>query len=282
MRVGVVSRTDIDAVLPVTRRVIELLEEKGVEVLVETETAMALELDAKTVDLTDIEADFVVAVGGDGTILRVAMGLKNPDTPLLGVNMGRRGFLCEVLKEEIDSAIERAVAGQEKGKWELESCLKLRSRDCGKDEAFPDALNEVLISSSLPSKMILCRLLIDNEQLTEIQADGILVATPTGSTAYNLSAGGSILAPGVEAIILTAINPYSYFRSITLPVGSKVTVELRKPRADALAIVDGKVYTGIKALSTIDIEVSNNRTRFIRFKPFYERLRSRITHIQAQ
>jgi NAD+ kinase len=235
---------------------------------------MALELDAETVDLTDIEADFVVAIGGDGTILRVAMGLKVPDTPLLGINMGRRGFLCEVLKEDVDYAIDRAV----KGDYELEECLKLRSRDCGKDEDFPDSLNEVLISSSLPSKMILCRLLIDDEQLTEIQADGILVATPTGSTAYNLSAGGSILAPGVDAMILTAINPYSYFRSITLPVGSRVTIELRKPRADALAIVDGKVYTGIKALSTIEIEVSKNRTRFM--QPMREAEKS--SPIQAQ
>jgi NAD+ kinase len=278
MRVGVVSRTDIDEVFPVTRRVIEILEKRGVEVLVETETAMAINMNSETVDLTDIEADFVVAVGGDGTILRVAMGLKVPETPLLGVNMGRRGFLCEILKDEIEPAIDKAV----KGKYDLDSCLKLRSRDVDKADNFPDALNEVLISSSLPSKMILCRLLIDGEYLTEIQADGILVATPTGSTAYNLSAGGSILAPGVDAMILTAINPYSYFRSITLPIDSKVTIELRKPRADALAIIDGKVYTGIKALSSIEIEVSKHRTRFIRFKPFYERLRSRISHIQAQ
>ncbi len=278
MRVGVVSRTDIDAVFPVTKKVIDLLEARGVETLVETETAMAMGLDCETVDLTDIEGDFVVAVGGDGTILRVAMELKVPDTPLLGINMGRRGFLCEVIKDDIEPAIDKAV----RGKYELEECLKLKSRDCSKSEDFPDSLNEVLISSSLPSKMILCRLLVDDEPLTEIQADGILVSTPTGSTAYNLSAGGSILAPGVDAMILTAINPYSYFRSITLPIDSKVTVELRKPKADALAIVDGKVYTGIKPLSTIEIEASKNRTRFIRFRPFYERLRSRITHIQAQ
>jgi NAD+ kinase len=278
MRVGVVSRTDTDAVFPVTRRVIELLESQGVEVLVETETAMALEMKNETIDLTDMEADFVVAVGGDGTILRVAMGLKVPDTPLLGINMGRRGFLCEVLKEEIEPAIDRVIAGN----YTIETCVKLRSRCLEMDEDFPDSLNEVLISSSLPSKMILCRLLVNGEQLTEIQADGIIVSTPTGSTAYNLSAGGSILAPGVDAMILTAVNPYSYFRSITLPLNSKVTVELRKPKADALAIVDGKVYTGLKPLSTVEIEVSANKTRFIRFKPFYERLRSRLTHIQAQ
>ena len=278
MRVGVVSRTDIDAVFPVTKRVIKALEKGGAEVLVETETAMALDMNSETVDLTEIDADFVVAVGGDGTILRTAMGLKVPETPLLGVNMGRRGFLCEVLKEEVEPAIDKVV----KGEYQLESCLKLRSRCLEMDEDFPDALNEVLISSSLPSKMILCRLLVDGEQLTEIQTDGILVATPTGSTAYNLSAGGSILAPGVDAMILTAINPYRYFRSITLPVGSKVRLELRKPRADALAIVDGKVYTGLKPLSTVEVDVSTHKTRFIRFKPFYERLRSRLTHIQSQ
>ncbi len=278
MKAGVVSRTDTDAAFPVTRKVIELLENRGAEVLVETETAMALEMKNETVDLTDMEADFIVAVGGDGTILRVAMGLKVSDTPLLGVNMGRRGFLCEVLVDEIESAIDKVI----KGKYDLESCVKLRSRCTEMEEDFPDSLNEVLVSSSLPSKMILCRLLVDGEQLTEIQADGIIVSTPTGSTAYNLSAGGSILAPGVDAMILTAINPYSYFRSITLPLDSKVTIELRKPKADALAIVDGKVYTGLKPLSTVEIEVSTNKTRFIRFKPFYERLRSRLTHIQAQ
>lgn len=278
MKVGVVSRTDTDAAFPVTRKVIELLESRGTEVLVETETAMALEMKNETVDLTDMEADFVVAVGGDGTILRVAMGLKVPDTPLLGVNMGRRGFLCEILIDEIESAIDKVI----KGKYDLESCVKLRSRCTEMEEDFPDSLNEVLVSSSLPSKMILCRLLVNGEQLTEIQADGIIVSTPTGSTAYNLSAGGSILAPGVDAMILTAVNSYSYFRSITLPLDSKVTIELRKPKADALAIVDGKVYTGLKPLSTVEIEVSTNKTRFIRFKPFYERLRSRLTHIQAQ
>lgn len=278
MRVGVVSRTDIDAVFPVTKRIIKALEKRGVEVLVETETSMALEMNSTAVDLTEIEADFVVAVGGDGTILRTAMGIKVPDTPLLGVNMGRRGFLCEVHKDDVEPAIDKAV----KGEYELESCLKLRSRCLEMDEDFPDALNEVLVSSSLPSKMILCKLLVDGEQLAEIQADGIIVATPTGSTAYNLSAGGSIIAPGVNAMILTAINPYSYFRSITLPVESKVRLELRKPRADALAIIDGKVYTGLKPLSTVEVDTSTHKTRFIRFKPFYERLRSRLTHIQSQ
>ena len=280
MKAGVVSRTDTEAAFPVARKAVDHLLSKGVGVVVETETSMAMELDHETADLTDMDVDFVVAVGGDGTILRTAMGLGNPETPLLGVNMGRRGFLCEVHRDEVESAIDRIVAGRDH--YSVEECSKLTSRCVGKTDAFPDALNEVLIASSLPSKMLLYRVSVDGEQLTEIQADGAIISTPTGSTAYNLSAGGSIIAPGVEAMMLTAVNPYSYFRSIALPIDAKVSIELLKPRADALAIVDGKVYTALKPLCTCTVEASPHKTNFIRFKPFYGRLRSRLAHLQAQ
>jgi NAD+ kinase len=277
-KVGVVSRTDAPAASPVTRRVIEHLKKRGVAVQVETETAMALDIREGNTDLTELNADWIVSVGGDGTILRVAMGLNPSDTPILGVNMGRRGFLCEVSPEEVEDAIDRVL----KGDYFTEDALKLASRCRDDDQDFPDALNEVLISSSMPSKMIYARIIVDGEVITEIQADGVIVSTPTGSTAYNVSAGGSIMAPGVDAYIVTAICPYSYFRSIALPTRCKVTIELLKPRADALAIIDGKVYTAVKPMSSIDIGLSKNRTHFIRFKPFYGRLRSRLSHLQSQ
>jgi len=278
LKAGVVSRTDIPDAVPVTKRVVELLREHGVDVLVETDTSMALNMNEDAVDLSDLEADFVITVGGDGTILRTAMDMKNPGTPLIGVNMGRRGFLSEVRKEEVDQAIHRVMAKD----YFIEDCMKLSSRCLDADEEFPDSLNEVLVSSSLPSKMLVTRLSVDGEQITEIQADGALVSTPTGSTAYNLSAGGAVLAPTVDAMILTAICPYSYFRSITLPSKTRVSMELLKPRADALAIIDGKVYTALKPLSTVEVYASRHRARFIRFKPFYARLRSRLAHLQSQ
>ena len=278
MKVGVISRTDNLLAFPVTRKILEYLHSKGIEHLVETETALALNLSDYSTDLTDMDVDFLVSVGGDGTILRAAMGITPPDTPLLGVNMGRRGFLCEVSPDESEYALSRALAGD----YFIENCFKLSSRSRDLEENFPDALNEVLVSSSLPSKMIIARISVDDEILTEIQADGILVSTPTGSTAYNISAGGSILSTGVEAIMLTAICPYSYFRSIALPKSAKVSIQLLKPKSDALAIIDGKVYTALKPLTTVDVHLSQNKTRFIRFKPFYSRLRSRLSHIQSQ
>jgi NAD+ kinase len=278
LKAGVVSRTDIPDVVPVTKRVVKLLREHDVDVLVETDTSMALNMNEDAFDLSDLDADIIITIGGDGTILRTAMDMKDPSTPLLGVNMGRRGFLSEVRKEEVEQAIHRVVARD----YFVEDCMKLGSRCLDAEEEFPDSLNEVLVSSSLPSKMLVTRLSVDGEQIAEIQADGVLVSTPTGSTAYNLSAGGSILAPTIDAMIMTAICPYSYFRSITLPSKTRVSIELLKPRADALAIIDGKVYMALKPLSTVEVYASRHRARFVRFKPFYARLRGRLTHLQSQ
>src|SRR4030066_499294 len=136
MRVGVISRTDTEAAFPVTRRVIEILNKKGANVRVETETSLALSLPDGSIDLADMDVDFIVAIGGDGTILRTAMNIGIPEIPLLGVNMGRRGFLCEIFKEDIEIAIERAL----KGDYELESCHKLSSKSRQLTDAFPDAL----------------------------------------------------------------------------------------------------------------------------------------------
>lgn len=278
MRVGVVSRIDTSEALEATLKTIDILKTKKIEVLVETETSMALDLYDYSQDLGDIDADFIISIGGDGTILRTAMGLKNPETPLLGINFGRRGFLCEVSKDEVEHAIDKILAND----YSIEESLKLSSKNIDTEEKFPDALNEVLVSSSLPSKMLLTKISVDGVDITEIQSDGVIIATPTGSTAYNLSAGGSILSPNINAMIVTAICPYSYFKSIAFPMSVKINVQLMKPRTDGLAIIDGKVYTALKPNSIVEISVSKNKTRFIRFKPFYQRLKSRLAHLQSQ
>ena len=128
----------------------------------------------------------------------------------------------------------------------------------------------------------LLALSVDDEHITDIQADGIIFSTPAGSTAYNMSAGGAIVAPGVPGLSLTAICPYSYFNSIVVPPESTVTIELLKPRSDAVAIVDGRRYIPLKPLSVIEATVSENRANFIRFKPFYTRIRRRIFHLRTE
>ena len=277
MRAGVVSRTDSEEALKLTQKIIDYLESQGVEALVETDTALALELQDQNTNLQDIDGDFVITIGGDGTILRAAMEMRSSDTPLFGVNMGRRGFLSEVSPEGIEKAVQRVINGD----FSIEESIKVKSWGLGLNDVFPDALNEVLIASTLPSKMLLMRLSIDGEVITDIQADGAIISSPTGSTAYNMSAGGSVVAPDMDALILTVICPYSYFRSLVFPAGSTARIELLKPRADGMVIVDGRSYIALKPGSIIEATVSENKTRFIRFKPFYSRIQRRLMHLQT-
>jgi NAD+ kinase len=272
MKVGLVSRVDRPKALEVIREIVDYLESKRVQVQMETETALAMDMPGKNSDLGEIEADFMVTVGGDGTILRAAMQMRDPATPILGVNMGSRGFLTEVYPEDVGPALDKIL----KGEYELQECLKLSSNNPDQDTAFPDCLNEVLVASPLPSKALDASLSIDGKHILDIQADGIIASTPTGSTAYNLSAGGSILSPDVDAMILTAICPYSYFRSIVVPKDSKLTIELLKPKADALVIIDGRDYTAVRPQSKIEVWTSQDKARFVRFRSFYERLERRL------
>ena len=272
MKAGVVSRTDNQDAVDVARKIIETLKEWGVDVMVETDTALAIKLDDKSTDINDLEGDFIVNIGGDGTILRTAMNMKNPETPILGVNMGRRGFLSTVIPNETEWALHRVLNGD----YFIEESIKVRSRCLHLEDSFPDALNEVLVASSLPSKMLLMELRVDDEKVAEVQADGALVSTPAGSTAYNMSAGGSILSPRLEAFVLTAVCPYSYFKSLVVPSDSKISIEMLKPKADGMVIIDGRSYIALRPGSTVECFLSPYKTRFIRFKSFYGRIQRRI------
>ena len=272
MRIGVVSRPDRKQAAELVAQVVKFLESKGVEVIVETDTALMMDSPVESTDLGRIDADFIVTIGGDGTILRTAMLLNDPGIPILGVNMGSRGFLTEIFPNEVEAALESMLLGE----YGVEECIKVASRSLDTDDTYPDALNEVLISSSMPSKMLDMRLSIDGVHILDIQADGAMVSTPTGSTAYNLSAGGPIVQTEVEAMVLTTICPYSYFRSMVVPLDSRITVELIKPKAEGIVIADGREYAPIKPLTAVEIWKSEHTTRFVRFKPFYERLERRL------
>jgi len=278
MKAGVVSRTDVPEALKETKRIIDSLKEKGFEVSVETDTALALGYRNSNTDLSNLNGDFIVTVGGDGTILRTAMGMNDPGTPLLGVNMGRRGFLSEVSVKEFDSAVDRLQSGD----YKVEECMKLSSMSPTSDESFPAALNEVLVASRMPSKMVLVRMCVDDVHVADIQADGIIVSTPAGSTEYNMSAGGSIVSPDLDVISITAICPYSYFKSLVVPRGSRVTLELLKPKAEAMVIVDGRSYHPLNPMSVVECWASQDVTRFIRFSSFYSRIQKRIINLQTQ
>ena len=152
------------------------------------------------------DADVVVAMGGDGTMLRVAHVLGNKDIPIIGVNLGTVGFLTEVIRSEIEAMIDRLLLGD----FNIEERMMLTGTVYSSEgERVHDALNDIVIARESALRLIAMSLRVNGKLFDNIEADGVLFSTPTGSTGYNLSAGGPIVVPGTKLIVMTPISPYS-------------------------------------------------------------------------
>jgi len=269
--VGLVARYDKKQALKLAKELAEYLRNKGLEVYIEDTLAGKVNFPAKTVPLESMKTDFVITIGGDGTILRACLSLPKPEPPILTVNMGVRGFLTEVEPKGASFAVEKTL----KGDFKIEKCAKLAvSTD---EQIMPDALNDVVISAGEPSKILYTQIYKDDEPILKCQADGLIASTQTGSTGYSLSAGGPVLDPEVDAFVLTPICSLTVFRSLIFPADSKVTIEAIRPK-EMLVLIDGNYRQLVKSKNPmLTITRSKNVTSFIRFKDdFYHRLRSRL------
>ena len=269
--VGLVARCDKKKALELAKELAEYLREKGLEVYIEDTIAENVGAPAKAIPLKKMKPDFVITIGGDGTILRTCLAVPEPEPPILAINMGVRGFLTEVEPKDARSAVDRTL----KGEFKIEKCAKLAVSADGK--AMPDALNDVVISAGEPSKILYTQICKDDEPILKCQADGLIVSTQTGSTGYSLSAGGPVLDPEMEAFVLTPICSLTVFRSIVFSADSKVTIEAIRPK-EVLVLIDGNYRQVITSKNpTLTITRSKNVASFIRFKDdFYHRLRSRL------
>lgn len=269
--VGLVARYDKKQALGLAKELAEYLGNRGIEVYIEDTLVGKDNFPAKTAPLKSMKTDFVITIGGDGTILRASLGLPEPEPPILAVNMGVRGFLTEVEPKGACGAVEKTL----KGEFKIEKCAKLAvSTD---DQILPDALNDVVISAGEPSKILYTQIYKDYEPILKCQADGLIASTQTGSTGYSLSAGGPVLDPEVDAFILTPICSLTVFRSLIFSADSKVTIEAIRPK-EMLFLIDGNYRQLVKSKNPkLTITRSKNVTSFIRFKDeFYHRLRSRL------
>jgi len=269
--VGLVARYDKKQALRLANELAEYLRSRGLEVYFEDTLVGKVNFTAKTAPLQSMKTDFVITIGGDGTILRACLGLCEPELPILAVNMGVRGFLTEVEPKGAYGAVEKIL----KGEFKIEKCAKLAvSTD---DQILPDALNDVVISAGEPSKILYTQIYKDYEPILKCQADGLIASTQTGSTGYSLSAGGPVLDPRVDAFVLTPICSLTVFRSLVFSADSKVTIEAIRPK-EMLVLIDGNYRQLVKSKSAeLTISRSKNVTSFIRFEDdFYHRLRNRL------
>jgi NAD+ kinase len=226
--------------------------------------------DGHEVDMDDVDlkgSAVVVSLGGDGTFLRAVRLAWTEDIPVLGVNFGRVGYLPDLVPEELRVALTRVFTDHAviESRCALEVAIGDRSSD---DDVFTHlALNEVVLEKIIFGHTVRLATSIDGEEVLTYSADGLLIATPTGSTAYNLSAGGPILSPALRAMVVTPVAPHlSLDRSLVLTDEQQFTVEIADDRA-AVLVIDGEEIGRIEPGSTVTCRVATRPVRVVRNDP---------------
>ncbi|MFQ5887757.1 MAG: NAD(+)/NADH kinase [Candidatus Hydrothermarchaeales archaeon] len=270
MRVLIVAKEGHENAMKLSKEISDFLESKGVKVCFDRVTAEKLGIE-NMVELKDANANFVLVLGGDGTILWTESKLDGR-LPIFGINFGSTGFLTEVGYMDWKGALERIL----KNEFSIEERSKIRVKVNG--DKIGDALNEAVVKSSLPVEMLHLEILVDGEVAEVVRSDGIIISTPTGSTAYSMSAGGPIVDPRVDAFIITSICPFKLgARSMVVPSNSKVSIRLVKPKKEAMLVIDGELRKELSFDDMITFELSDKKTSFIKLeKDFYDRVKDRL------
>jgi NAD+ kinase len=222
------------------------------------------------------ETELVMVFGGDGTMLRVAREVAGADTPILGINVGGLGFLTAVPSEQLSQALSRVWTGD--FVREPRSLIEATART--KEKTIRQiALNDFVISRGAVPRLIELEVRVDDAVLTHYRSDGIIVSSPTGSTAYSLAAGGAIVNPDAEVFTLTPICPHTLSnRSVIVGLNSVVQVKVLNPRGDAILSADGQVQTQLTDGDTVTIRRSPREVRLVRLAgaSFFETLRQKL------
>ncbi len=209
-------------------------------------------------------ADLVVSLGGDGTLLRAVMVALERGIPVLGVNIGRLGFLTLVEPDDL----ERALSAFVEGTCAIEERMTLEVTVHGADGepvTRRTALNEATLEKTVPGHTVRVATLIDDRPFVTYATDGLLVSTPTGSTAYNLSARGPVLSPGLRAIVVTPVSPHGLFdRTLVLEPTERVRLEVLEPRP-AVLVVDGETVCALDPGMTVDCREGDQPARLVTF-----------------
>jgi NAD+ kinase len=199
------------------------------------------------------EADFAIVFGGDGTILSAARDLSEINVPVIGVNVGRLGFLAEFSLEELKQLFDRVTT--EKELIEKRMMLKCTVSSKGKAKLVSTAINDVVINAGPRFNMVDLKITVRGQSLADCISDGIIISTPTGSTAYNLSAGGPILSANLSAIVITPMCPHTLsFRPIVINADNKIEIHPQRINEGTTVILDGQILSSLKCEDVVTIE----------------------------
>ena len=281
-KIGFVTNIEKDPTLQETKKMVDFVLKKGCEVYV-SENFSDVHPDVIATSSSEMykSVDFVVVIGGDGTILRVARSAAIFDTPILGINFGTLGYLADVEKINAIDAIEKVLNGD----FTIENRMMLEpyvERGCVSHE-INLALNAACITNSVCSRMIKLSVEVNGEYFDTFRADGIIVSTPTGSTAYNLSAGGPILSPHTELMTITHICPHTlYARPFVIDGNDVVRIRVQSNYNNVQMSCDGQSTVQMKNDDVIIVKKSRYVTRIIKTTNmnFYDILRRKMVEVR--
>lgn len=272
----IVTNPEKDPQLIITKNVIAYLQEKTCVCVCQNEQEHA------DVALVPKETECIIALGGDGTMIRALRELSDLELPVIGVNLGTLGYLAEVDKDSLFAMLDRLIADE----FVIDSRMMLTGSIVRDNQViYKDAaVNDIVLGRACGMNVICFNIYVNGEFLTQYNADGIIVSTPTGSTAYNLSAGGPIVEPGASIVVLTPISPHTLNnRSIVLSSKSHITLELTafrgKTPANALVAYDGEEGISLEPGDKIEIDEAEKVIRILKLSniSFLEILRKKLS-----
>ncbi|MBI4362348.1 MAG: NAD(+)/NADH kinase [Euryarchaeota archaeon] len=265
-RIAVVSKCSTEEILEATAEVVDFLRGR-VALVGDPVTAGKFHLRVQRAEA--LRADLVLCIGGDGTILRTLRGLRRP-IPLLGVNLGAMGFLADLSPREMLPALREILKG-----FEVEERMRLSVHVGGRE--LPPAANEAVLLTRRPAKMLHLSLRAGGEELAELRADGVVLSTPMGSTAYAMSAGGPLVDPRLDAILVVPLAAFTLAaRPTVVPADTRITVRILNEK-EATLVLDGQQHIRVPRRAPLEVTRSPRPALFVRTgSSFYSKVRGKL------
>lgn len=264
-RVGLIGNAQKADCARIMRAAVRLIERAGRKALVDGDAATLAG-----------DADLLLVFGGDGTMLRASRDINGSKTPLLGINIGGLGFLTAVPSKDLARALDRVWKGE--FQYEARALIEASGR-CNGKPVRRSALNDIVVSRGALSRLISLEVSVNGELITRYRCDGLIISSPTGSTAYSLAAGGAVLLPTADVFALTPICPHTLSnRSIILPLNSIIQIQAMNPAPATLLSVDGEVAAELNVNDTVTVRRSTNIVRLVHLadSSFLEALRRKL------
>ena len=278
-RVGIVSKPKKTEVREIVPALLEWLRERSIEAFIDKETGAIMEMKERCLTRNEMpsKVDLLIVLRGDGTLLATARALNRKPVPILAVNLGGLGFLTEITREELIPTLETVVAGTH----QTDRRVQIEGELIRADEILTPflALNDVVLNKGAIARILDFEVRVNGEKVSTYKSDGLIVSTPTGSTAYSLAAGGPIVTPSVEAFLVTPICAHTLtHRPLVLPNTVKIEVTVKSLREAAYLTVDGQVGIAANSEDVVRMRKADSYVELVRppATPYFQILQKKL------